>query len=111
MEPVGRLLPQLLSDNGQVLLADPSERTRHNRHPSCSTSECMCSVTTIPYHDDCNGFTSAMLAMLLLWEAAKSLQSLYAPTLSELDHFCIAPMVALAAKDEQPVGAGSTLWT
>lgn len=31
VEPLGKLLPQLLSDNGQVLLADPSERTRHNR--------------------------------------------------------------------------------
>ena len=66
MEPVGRLLPQLLSDNGQVLLADPSERTRHNRHPSRSTSECMCSVTMLPHHDDYNGCTSAILAMLLL---------------------------------------------
>jgi hypothetical protein len=32
VEPVGNLLPQLLSDTGQILLADPSERTRHNRH-------------------------------------------------------------------------------
>ena len=41
MEPLGRLLPQLLSDNGQILLADPSERTRHNRHLSCSIPACM----------------------------------------------------------------------
>ncbi|BDA46391.1 probable electron transfer flavoprotein beta subunit lysine methyltransferase [Coccomyxa sp. Obi] len=31
VEPVGELLPQLLSSSGCVLLADPSERTRHNR--------------------------------------------------------------------------------
>ncbi|KAK9906788.1 hypothetical protein WJX75_008015 [Coccomyxa subellipsoidea] len=31
VEPVGELLPQLLSCSGCVLLADPSERTRHNR--------------------------------------------------------------------------------
>lgn len=31
VEPVGELLPQLLSSSGFVLLADPSERTRHNR--------------------------------------------------------------------------------
>ncbi len=41
VEPLGRLLPQLLSDDGQVLLADPSERTRHNRQSPCSTSACM----------------------------------------------------------------------
>ena len=31
VEPVGRLLPQLLSSRGSVLLADPTDRTRHNR--------------------------------------------------------------------------------
>lgn len=49
MEPVGELLPQILSCSGCVLLADPSERTRHNRcavplalaHWSCSSTICM----------------------------------------------------------------------
>ncbi len=41
MEPVGELLPQLLSSSGCVLLADPSERTRHNRSLCIPLKTCL----------------------------------------------------------------------
>jgi hypothetical protein len=39
VEPVGNLLPHLLAYSGTVLLADPSERTRHNRQ-ACPSFFC-----------------------------------------------------------------------
>ena len=48
MEPVARFVRQLLSSSGRLLVADPSERTRHNR---CGTFHaCCCMPAALNMH-------------------------------------------------------------